>query len=162
MLPVSQSLPVLKTSRSLPRHLQPALLRRFRRLLSRSSPEAVCTAGPSRSLVPMLASFPVPCTFFKRTTLSRMASWIHSHRAWMCLVFPTPVGEHIPIAAVESVSTRQQDNNSVQKAGQLESLSTYYKKSAHRFWRENSSPERDGTLQCSAGPEWYGMPWYLR
>ena len=43
MLPVSQSLPVLKTSRTLRRHRPSAPLRRFRRLLSRSSPRAVCT-----------------------------------------------------------------------------------------------------------------------
>ena len=114
MLPGSQSLPLLKTSRSHPHRLQPALLRRFRRLLSRSSPEAVCTGLTcfcstrrcrSKSLVPTSASFSIPFTFFKRTTLSRMASGTHRHRTWKCLVLPTPVREHIPIAAVESVST---------------------------------------------------------
>ena len=36
--------------------------------------------GPSRSLVPMSASLSVPSSFHRRTTLSRMASWIHNQR----------------------------------------------------------------------------------
>ena len=29
-------------------------------------------------------------------------------------------------------------------------------KMPYRFWRDTQLSERDGTLQCSAGPEWYG------
>ena len=32
----------------------------------------------------------------------------------------------------------------------------YHKKRTYRFWRVKHLSERDGTVQCSAGPEWYG------
>ena len=112
MLPISQSSLVLKTSRTLPHFHSSALPRRSRRLLFAVAikpksrlhwvglsgsfcNKALMCRSVEVSLVAMSASFSVPLTFLKRTAFSRMASWIHNQRTWMCLVFPTPVREHI-------------------------------------------------------------------
>ena len=116
--PASQSLPALTTSRYRPRRLHPALLRRFRRLLSRSSqkpPVLDWLEGQFLQHALVCRSVEVfgshvglvlgALHLLQTHDLVTNGALIHSQRTWSCLVFPTPVREHMPIAAVESVST---------------------------------------------------------
>ena len=50
--------------------------------------------------------------------------------------------------------SRQQDNNSSRK--QIQSKQKIRKVCILCFWRKASTKGEHGTLQCSAGPEWYG------
>ena len=54
-----------------------------------------------------------------------------------------------------TVTKTRQDNNSVQKAGNSRRSRLLQKKYLSLSESKHLS-ERDGTLQCSAGPEWYG------
>ena len=106
------------TSRCRPRRLHPALLRRFRRLLSRSSQKPFVLGWLERQFLQQalvcrsvevfgshVALVLGTLHLLQTDDLVTNGVLIHSQRTWSCLVFPTPVREHIPIAAVESVST---------------------------------------------------------
>ena len=57
-----------------------------------------------------------------------------------------------------NVLTQRQDKTRQEPHGKQVTLVAFdnYKKVPYRFWRDQQLSERDGSLQCSAGPERYG------